>query len=463
MPALQRRRPSRPGGSASSAEPVSAPRYASLIGLGFGDCGKGLFTDALCRQWQAHTVVRYNGGAQAGHNVVLPDGRHHTFSQFGAGSFVPGVATLLAAPVVLHPTALLVEAQCLQEVGVHDALSRLLIDARCRITTPYHQAAGRLREWQRASAAHGSCGVGVGETVRHALQHPDEVLRYGDLLHPARAREKLAVLRRTLAAEFDLTAALRVDAWATEAQLLADDAVAALWLARVQPLLLSVRPSEPAAISERLQRSGTVLFEGAQGMLLDEWHGFHPHTSWSSVGPGAVEAVLADVGVASPVQHFGILRSYLTRHGAGPMPTHDVALDVLGEPHNPSGGWQGAFRRGHPDAVLLRYALDATGPLHGLFISHLDALEQGAALKWCSSYRMPDGSELSRLPRGAPHDLAHQQTLTRQLQDARPCYEAQPLASAAEWVQRAQAVAGCPVQAGSWGPTHATVQWQVRS
>ncbi|MBT9525304.1 MAG: adenylosuccinate synthetase [Rhizobacter sp.] len=434
-------------------------RFVSLIGLGFGDCGKGLFTDALCRHWQAHTVVRFNGGAQAGHNVVLPDGRHHTFSQFGAGSFVPGVATVLASPVVVHPTALLVEAQCLEQVGVGDALSRLMIDTRCRITTPYHQAAGRLREWQRGSAAHGSCGVGVGETVRHALQHPAQALHYGDLLRPALGRDKLATLRRTLAAELDLAQAFRVSDWAAEAQLLADDGVADLWLARVQTLLRTVPPAKPAAIAERLQRPGTVLFEGAQGLLLDEWRGFHPHTSWSSVGPAAAEAVLADVGVAGPVLHLGLLRSHLTRHGAGPLPTHDMALDVLHEPHNLSGGWQGAFRRGHPDAVLLRYALDVAGPLHGLLVSHLDVFDTGPPLKWCSAYGTPGGETVSRLPLGAPHDLAHQAWLTSLLQSAEPRYAPRPLASAAEWVQRAEAVAGCPVWAGSHGPTHTDLRW----
>ena len=96
---------------------MSSTRLVSLLGLGFGDCGKGLFTDYLCRHWGAHTVVRFNGGAQAGHNVVLPDGRHHTFAQFGAGSFVPGVVTLLAYPVIVHPTALLVEDAYLRRAG----------------------------------------------------------------------------------------------------------------------------------------------------------------------------------------------------------------------------------------------------------------------------------------------------------------------------------------------------------
>ncbi|WP_426114859.1 adenylosuccinate synthetase [Massilia sp. PWRC2] len=158
---------------------MDATRLVSVIGLAFGDCGKGLFVDYLCRLWHAHTVVRFNGGGQAGHNVVLPDGRRHTFSQFGAGAFVAGTCSVLAYPVIVHPGALLVEHEYLRRCGVDDALARLLIDARCRVTTPFHQAAGRLRELARGDAAHGSCGVGVGETVRHGLQHAAQILRYG--------------------------------------------------------------------------------------------------------------------------------------------------------------------------------------------------------------------------------------------------------------------------------------------
>jgi len=337
------------------------PRYAAVVGLGFGDCGKGLFTDALCRRWPVHTVARFNGGAQAGHNVVLPDGRHHTFSQFGAGTFVPGVHTLLASPVVVHPTALLVEDEFLRRAGIADALTRLTIAAACRVTTPYHQAAGRLRERLRGAHAHGSCGVGVGETVAHAIAHPGEALRYADLAQPRRAREKLAAIRHALAAQFDCSA---LDG--EEVRALRDDDLATRWLAQAQQLARQVAPADEAVVAARLQREGTLLFEGAQGVLLDESRGFHPHTTWSDVRPAAAEGVLAAAGVHAPVLRLGIVRAYATRHGAGPLPTHDAALDAHAEPHNGDAGWQGRFRRGHPDALLLRYAVEAAGPLDGL-------------------------------------------------------------------------------------------------
>jgi len=451
---------------------AAAPRAAALLGLGFGDCGKGLFTDYLCRQWPVHSVVRFNGGAQAGHNVVLPDGRHHTFSQFGAGSFVPGVATVLAQPVVLHPTALLVENDALQQAGVTDALARLLIDARCRITTPFHQAAGRLRELARGEFAHGTCGAGVGETVRHALLHPGEALHYGDLARPD-ILTRLETIRQRLRGEFSATQPNRSDAaWQAEMRMLDDAVVGPRWLDSALDLVRRAAPATAAAISELLRRPGTVLFEGAQGVLLDEWRGFHPHTTWSTIHSTAVEQVAAGYGLAERIMHLGVLRSYLTRHGPGPLPTHDPNLDNLAEPHNSGAGWQGPFRRGHPDALLLQYALATVGRLDGLLVSHLDAFERAGGLQWCTSYDAPAAAEdaalctrntLDRavtrlLPAVGGADLAHQARLTRLLESARPRYANRPITSPAAYLESLSALTAYRPLFGSHGPTHEMVR-----
>jgi len=445
-----------------------------LLGLGFGDCGKGLFTDALCRRWSAHTVVRFNGGAQAGHNVVLPDGRHHTFAQFAAGTLVPGVATVLAYPVVVHPAALLVEYARLRTLGVEDALERLKIDHRCRINTPFHQAAGRLRELQRGTQAHGTCGVGVGETVRHALCFPDHVLRYGDLARPALAMKRLDLIRRDLLAEFSAMAEkpAKQGLARLEYQILSDEGAAERWLSAVVALLRQVPPASPAHIAEYLNRPGCVLFEGAQGVLLDEWRGFHPHTTWSSIHPEAVEAVAAEYGFTARVEHLGVLRSFLTRHGEGPFPTCDSALGLLSEPHNTNDAWQGQFRRGHPDALLLRYALSVLGPLDGLLLSHLDVFDRVSALQWCDAYQAaPIGDEENLLHRdaarpdlvtellpGALGNLAHQAALTRLLSLAAPKYGVELITSSPSLLERVVALAKCPVWFGAYGPTYETVR-----
>lgn len=423
-----------------------------MLGLGFGDCGKGRFVDALTRRWSAHTIVRSSGGAQAGHNVVTSshDGfpqRHHTFSQFGAGTLVPGTRTVLLDPMVAHPTALLVEAEALGRIGVHDALSRLTIDARCRVTTPYHQAAGRLRELLRGGAPHGTCGVGVGETVRHALEHPDQAMRYADLF--ARAPlDKLQATREALRMEFDpLCAARQEGAVRMELQALRDESLAGRWLNAVRSLTRQCAPASIETLHSQLKQPGCVLFEGAQGVLLDEWRGFHPYTTWSSITTAAVEEAAARIGLDAPIEHYGVLRTYLTRHGVGPLPTHDESLDEqLPEPHNSSEGCQGLFRRGHPDVVLLRYALEAAGALSGLLVSHLDVFERGVSLKWCERY-----DSIERLPLGHFGDLSHQISLTRLLESARPHYAPESISSEDDYLERLASVTDLPAVCRSYG------------
>ena len=453
--------------------------YVSLLGLGFGDCGKGLFTDFLARHWQAHTVVRFNGGAQAGHNVVLPDGRHHTFSQFCAASFQSGVHTVLAAPVVVHPGALLVENHLLLQNGVPNAMQRLIIDGRCRINTPFHQAAGRLRELQRGPAAHGTCGVGVGETVAHALAWPEQMLCYADLFRPKLALAKLDAIRLTLLAEFgpDCPVPENASQYTAERQLLLDPAISARWLLQIGELLRCVPPASRESLRARLQQPGTVLFEGAQGVLLDEWRGFHPHTTWSTIHPDAVRGVLLELGISEPARHFGILRSYHTRHGQGPLPTRDSALDVLAEPHNHGASWQGQFRRGHFDGVLLRYALEVCGPLDGLLISHLDALGQVPGIRYCHAYLLNDTTHsgktdttdsplfqrnadglISALRPGPFRDLSHQSSLANLLTQVQPCYHPAPLMHPNDLLAKLADLTDCPVILGSFGPTHENVQ-----
>lgn len=431
-------------------------RVVCLLGLGFGDCGKGLFTDALARRLGARLVVRYNGGAQAGHTVRLPDGRRHTFAQFGAATFQPGVATLLASPVVVEPLGLKVEARCLEALGVEAPLARLRIDPRCLLATPWHGALGRLRERDRGPAAHGTTGLGIGEAARDALERPDEVLRFGDLGRGPRVLEKLEALRsRCLEACAMLTG---VDATCADLSLLQDRCLPAAWLQEAAPLASLVDGSAerlPAALG----RGEMVLFEGAQGMLLDEGHGFHPHTAWGSPAPRAAEAVLAEAGGAD-VRHLGILRSYLTRHGPGPLPTEDRELDRLPEPDNGEEGWQGRFRRGHPDGVLLEYAVRSTGGLQGLLVSHLDAFERGAALRWCEAYEPEGGGEApgSRLEALPAEDLEARARLTERLLRATPRYAPGPLAGPGALVERLESTAGLRVLLASHGPTHLQVE-----
>jgi adenylosuccinate synthase len=422
---------------------VSARQSAFIVvDLGFGDAGKGLLTDYLVRSARAELVVRFNGGAQAGHNVLTGDGRHHTFSQFGSGTFVAGVRTHLARPVVVHPTALRVEADRLALNGVSDAFERLSVDPECRITSPFQQAAGRLRELLRAEAPHGSCGVGVGETVKDALESPERSLRFADLLRPERARERLFAQQAHKAREFEQLRNQQLSAvLEREYSALLDPELPDRWLSAAGLVAQRVR----AVRDEELDwRSDSVVFEGAQGVLLDEHFGFHPYTTFSQCGFGGALAVLTNSRFRGDVRRIGVLRSYAVRHGPGPLPTEDERVSAgTVELHNQTGPWQKHVRKGWADLVLLDYALRASGGVDELAITHLDALRAFPEYACCVAY---EGSG----PLGLPNGIPEQESLTRRLLEARPSYRAIPAPTLCELIREV-----CQVNVGlrSGGPT----------
>ncbi|MFI6866390.1 adenylosuccinate synthetase [Nocardia sp. NPDC050406] len=372
-------------------------RHLIVVDLGFGDAGKGATVDWLCSAEAAldvSAVVRFNGGAQAAHNVVAR-GRHHTFRQFGSGT-LSGVPTLLSRHMLVEPLALAAEARALSELGVAEPLSLLSVDERALLTTPIHGAANRCREDARGTSRHGSCGIGIGETAAYALTH--DAPRVADCRRPEVLRRKLIALEEHYGAllaqgshEYDAIDDL-VDMYrefAGAVAILPDDRLAGFAAA------------------------GRLVFEGAQGVLLDEWRGLHPHTTWSTVEPRHARNMLSRIG--EPASVLGVTRGYLTRHGAGPFPSEDPALSIP-EPHNDTGRYQGAFRLGHLDPILLRYAIAACGGIDGLAVNHLDAL---ADVRTTTGYMTADGF-LDSIECGPWRDLDHQRRLTELLAGATP-------------------------------------------
>ena len=413
--------------------------HVIVVDLGYGDAGKGTVVDWLCSPCAGsglggpgggavHTVVRFNGGAQAGHNVVTSDGRQHTFAQFGSGTFWPGVRTFLSRFMLVDPLALAAEAAHLAAVGVPDALDRLAVDADALLTTPYHRAANRARELARGPGRHGSCGMGIGETASYALSAGRDAPRVGDCAAPRVLARKLGLLRDRLGDELG-----PLDAPPVPEVCGAYRAFAAAVAVAGSGYLAGVL------------RRGRVIFEGAQGVLLDEWRGFHPYTTWSTTTFANAETLLAEAG--STGFRLGVVRSYMTRHGPGPFVTEDPTLE-LPEPHNRQGAWQGAFRVGHFDAVALRYAVSAAGGVDALAVTHLDTVAS-QPVQVCDAYHV-DGRLVERIAPGPERDLDYQSRLTGMLLRARPSYHlggAQP--------DMIEETLGAPVALLSAGPTAA--------
>ena len=348
-----------------------------------------------CHLGAARAVVRFNGGAQAAHNVVTTDGRQHTFAQFGSGTFTPGVRTHLSRFMLVDPLALASEAAHLASAGVGDALDRLTVDRDALLTTPYHRAANQARELARGVARHGSCGVGIGESA----------VRAGV---PGR-RAAGGGLRR--AADAGPVAA---------------------------PAATGSRTSS-AARGWRDVRLGALPTRGAG--VADA-----RTTTWST-------ATFANAESCWPRPRHRRWPTCVTLYPtfAGPWPWSDggyLGLEVP-EPHNQHGAWQGAFRTGHFDAVALRYAVEVSGGVDAVALTHLDTAARHP-LRVCRSYQI-DGQQQTRIVPGPERDLRWQERLTAMLLRALPVYED----PGPDWPGIVEDMLGAPVVLRSYGPTAA--------
>jgi adenylosuccinate synthase len=222
---------------------------------------------------------------------------------------------------------------------------------------------------------------------------------------------------------------------------------------------------EPEGLGKLLNQPGVTIFEGAQGVLLDEWYGFYPYNSWSTLTFHNADTLLNENNFKGETLKLGLIRGYATRHGSGPFVTEDEILTrEVQDFHNTNNLWQREFRVGYLDLVALRYALRANGKVDGLVITNLDRMEAIPEWKVCDAYRFPGGkTALSgffdvegefirdiRLPL-EPTDLARQETLTRLLMEMQPVYtncERAPR-SYSEWVGQKL---GVPLALLSFGP-----------
>jgi adenylosuccinate synthase len=337
------------------------PRSAIVVvGLGFGDEGKGTIVDYLCRLLgDVQAVVRFSGGAQAAHNVVSPDGRHHTFAQFGAGTLVPGVRTHLSGHTMVDPFAMFSEEHGLSSIGVVDAFERLTVSPDCLVTTPIHKRMNLFREGLRGRNLHGTCGMGIGETRLWWEMRQDGALFARDLKSPVTTAAKIQELNEYYAD------------WCVQHGLIPD----AIDLDHVFEAYRNwgntVAIVEDVDRLDHLADSGTLVFEGAQGILLDEDYGFHPHTTWSKTTSWNARSLLDEVGEIE-AKYLGVTRCYSTRHGAGPFPSERAEYAPDASEHNVSAGPQGRFRVGMWDALMTRYAVGCELSLDGLAVTCLD-------------------------------------------------------------------------------------------
>lgn len=416
-----------------------------VCGLAYGDEGKGTITDYLCRREKANLVVRFNGGAQAGHNVVTNDGKHHTFSQFGSGTFA-GVPTFLSRYMVVNPIFMLSEATALKKKGISNPFSMMNISQNALVTTPFHVSMNRIREIARGKNRHGSCGMGVGETVVEDKTYFGSV-RMEDLVNTKNLKEKLQKLQKRYANELENFNSCSDVLGGEDYNIIkSEDTVEETLQYFTKFVETGVKIVEGVCFLYDKMNTGTVVFEGAQGVLLDQKYGFHPYSTWSNCTFRNAESLIEDIyenksGGTAYIKKIGVLRKYLTRHGVGPLPTEYGAHTNNSGEHNKKNDWQGYFRYGHFDWVTLKYALNVCKrEVDELALTHCDQLggcTQSIAVRY--------GNKLEIAVKD--HDSMIERTVTPELMKAKPHYVKMDLNEFLE------AFVSVPVGIRSYGPT----------
>ena len=425
----------------------NAGRNVVVVGTQWGDEGKGKVVDWLTDHAQA--VVRFQGGHNAGHTLVIK-GVKTALQLIPSGIMRDGVACYIGNGVVVDPAHLMLEIERLEAVGL-SVRSRLFVSESCPLILPFHVEVDKAREALRESSGTGKIGTtgkGIGPAYEDKVAR--RALRVQDLKHPDRFAAKL---RELLALHnFALTGYLH--AKAVEFQPIFDHAMALA--EQIKPMMADV-----GYLLHTASRSGAnILFEGAQGTLLDIDHGTYPFVTSSNCVAGNAAA---GAGVGPDLLHYilGITKAYTTRVGSGPFPT-ELPMDVPGTVghHLSTVGQERGTVTGRPrrcgwlDAAALKRSIIING-ISGLCITKLDVLDGLSEIKVCVGYAL-NGKRIDILPLDADDIIA-----------CRPIYDSfegwtETTAGVTQWdalplnarryLERVQAFIGAPIAMVSTGP-----------
>ena len=420
----------------------SMAKNVVVVGTQWGDEGKGKVVDWLTDHAQG--VVRFQGGHNAGHTLVI-GGQKTALQLIPSGIMRPGVACYIGNGVVLSIPDLLREIDKLDANGV-EVISRLKISESCPLILPYHTALDAAREAARGSAKIGTTGKGIGPAYEDKVAR--RAIRLADLLNEKRFAEKL--LENLDYHNFVLTQYLK--AQAVDYQETLDKALADV--PRIKPMVTDVS----SALYSAHQSGANLLFEGAQGSLLDVDHGTYPFVTSSNCVAGNAAA---GSGVGPDMLHYvlGITKAYTTRVGSGPFPS-ELPTDAGIGKHLATVGHEFGTVTGRPrrcgwfDAALLKRSVQINGT-SGICLTKLDVLDGLESLKLCTGYKL-DGREVDIFPSGA-EDASRcepiyeempgwsESTVGAKTLDALP-------ANARAYVKRIEQLIGVPIDMVSTGP-----------
>jgi len=320
-----------------------------IIGAGYGDEGKGVMTDYFAYNYPQPIVVRFNGGAQAGHTVVTPKGIRHVFHHFGAGTLA-GAPTYLSQFFIVNPILFMREHKLLETNPV------VYIHEDCLLTTPYDMMLNEMAEEAHGEQKHGSCGCGINETIVRNNE-PEFGLTVGDLIDVDLIKELNSIREIYVYERANRLGFKKIPS--KFLVLFEDQGIMLRYLKDIQCMLNCMHEDGGITTTEymktRVKGFQTVLFEGAQGLMLDKSHKNFPFVTPSNTGIKNVCNLYDALDLKNSVNITYVTRTYLTRHGAGPLPS-----EVLDKPYpniidetNIKNMFQGALRFGLLDVDVL--------------------------------------------------------------------------------------------------------------
>ena len=371
----------------------------AVIGAQWGDEGKGKIVDWLSSR--ADVVVRFQGGHNAGHTLVI-DGTQYKLSLLPSGIVRPGKLSVIGNGVVIDPFHLVAEIETLRGQGAKITPKSLVVSDTAALILPLHKAVDGAREVMRGASRIGTTGRGIGPAYEDKVAR--RAVRVGDLANTDTLRDKLGAL----AAHHNVWLKAAGEGPVDEERLLAD-------LVGVRDEVLGYVGQSWRVLQEAREAKQRVLYEGAQGVMLDIDHGTYPYVTSSNTVAGQAAAGSGSGPMAIGFV-LGITKAYTTRVGAGPFPSEDGGDDGerMGERGREFGTVTGRKRRcGWFDAVMVRQA-NAVAGISGMALTKLDVLDGFETLKICIGYEV-DGARLDHFPSDAGAQAA-----------CRPVYEEHP-------------------------------------
>lgn len=357
-----------------------------VLGTQWGDEGKGKVVDLLTEK--ANYVVRYQGGHNAGHTLVI-NGEKTVLHLIPSGILRTNVISIIANGVVLSPDALMKEMKELEDKGI-PVRERLLISEACPLILPYHIALDQAREKARGKQAIGTTGRGIGPA------YEDKVARRGLRVGDLRDREAFAEKLKNVMEyhNFQLVNYYHCDA--IDYQTVLNNILA------IADVLIAMVADIPTLLESARKNNEKIMFEGAQGTLLDIDHGTYPYVTSSNTTAGGV-ATGTGFGPRYVGYVLGIVKAYSTRVGAGPFPTElfDDVGEFLCKQGNEFGATTGRRRRtGWLDIIAIRKAVQLNS-VSGFCLTKLDVLDGLSEVKICIGYKLPNGDVTEVAPSSA--------------------------------------------------------------